>query len=153
MLLLFSVTGPYAMPELWGGGVPTSDNGQFRPRLWVPSPYSLSPTRRSKPTFQWQGTNERIHRQWQQGNETNKGQTRGAPIHSGWVAVTSLLTGGTLFFSEQPGETITQQHENSLLRVGLNISSYLPNFSGFRNRGPEPVTPSIWNTEVFRSDH
>ena len=58
------------------------------------------------------------------GNETNEGQTRGAPIHSEWVAVTSLVTGGTVFFSKQPGETITQQRENSLLRVGLNI--YLP---------------------------
>ena len=51
LLLLFSVTGPYAMPKLWGGGVPTSDSGQFSPRLWVPSLYSLSPTRRSKPGF------------------------------------------------------------------------------------------------------
>ena len=40
-----------------------------RPRLWVPSPYSLSPTWRSKPAFQWQGTTERIHRQWQQGTK------------------------------------------------------------------------------------
>ena len=54
------------------------------------------------------------------GNEMNKGQTRGAPNHI-WVAVTSLVTRGTEFFSEQPGETITQQRENSLLRVGLNI--------------------------------
>ena len=64
------------------------------------------------------------------GKETNKGQTQGASIHSEWVAVTSLVTGlvtgGTMFFSEQPGETITQQRENSLLRVGLNISSSLP---------------------------
>ena len=52
------------------------------------------------------------------GNETNEGQTRGAPINI-WVAVTSLVTQGTEFFSEQPGETITQQRENSLLRVGL----------------------------------
>ena len=55
------------------------------------------------------------------GNETNKGQTRGAPIHSELVAVALLVTRGTEFFSEQPGETITQQRENSLLRVGLNI--------------------------------
>ena len=54
------------------------------------------------------------------GNETNEGQTRGAPNHI-WIAVTSLVTLGTEFFSEQPGETITQQRENSLLRVGLNI--------------------------------
>ena len=40
-----------------------------RPRLWVPSPYSLIPTGRIKPAFQWQGTNERIHRQWQQGTK------------------------------------------------------------------------------------
>ena len=59
-------------------------------------------------------------------NEMNEGQTWGAPIHSEWVAVTSLVTGGTVFFSEQPGETITQQRGNSLLRVGLNISSSLP---------------------------
>ena len=44
-----------------------------------------------------------------------------APIHSEWVAVTSLVTGGTVFFPEHPGETITQQRENSLLRVSLNI--------------------------------
>ena len=37
------------------------------------------------------------------GNETNEGQTRGAPIHSEWVAVTSRETGGTVFYSEQPG--------------------------------------------------
>ena len=55
------------------------------------------------------------------GNETNAGQTRGAPIHSEWVAVTSLVTGGTVLFSEQPVETITQQRENSLLRVSLKI--------------------------------
>ena len=55
------------------------------------------------------------------GNETNKGQTRGAPIHSEWVTVTSLVPGGTVFFSEQPGETITQHRENSLLRMSLNI--------------------------------
>ena len=63
------------------------------------------------------------------GNETNKRQTRGAPIHSEWVAVTSLVTGGTVFFSEHPGETITRQRENSLLRVGLNIQSSLPKVS------------------------
>ena len=63
------------------------------------------------------------------GNKTNEGQTRGAPIHSEWVAVTSLVTGGTVFFSEQPGETITQQRENSLLRVGLDIQSSLPKVS------------------------
>ena len=55
------------------------------------------------------------------GNETNEGQTQGAPIHIEWVAVTSLVTGGTVFFSEHPGETITQQRENALLRVSLNI--------------------------------
>ena len=60
------------------------------------------------------------------GNETNEGQTRGEPIHSEWVAVTSLVTGGTVFFSEQPGETITQHRENLLLRMGLNISSSHP---------------------------
>ena len=55
------------------------------------------------------------------GKETNEGQTRGAPIHGEWVAVASLVTRGTEFFSEQPGETITQQRENSLLLMGLNI--------------------------------
>ena len=55
------------------------------------------------------------------GNETNEGQKRGAPIHGEWVAVTSLVIGETVFFSEQPGETITQQRENLLLRVSLNI--------------------------------
>ena len=34
------------------------------------------------------------------GNETNAGKTRGAPIHSEWVAVTSLVTGGTVFYTK-----------------------------------------------------
>ena len=63
------------------------------------------------------------------GDETYEGQTRGAPIHSEWVAVTALVTGGTVFFSEQPVETIAQQRENSLLRVGLNIQYSLPKVS------------------------
>ena len=88
------------------------------------------------------------------GNETNAGQTWGAPIHSEWNSVTSLVTGGTVFFSEQPRETITQQRGNSLLRVSLNITIFpSKSFSDFWNRGPEPVTPSMWKTEVFRSDH
>ena len=29
-----------------------------------------------------------------------------------------------MFFSEQPGETITQQRGNSLLRVSLNITIF-----------------------------
>ena len=78
------------------------------------------------------------------GNEINKGQTQEAPIHSEWVAVTSLVTGGTVFFSDQLRETITQQRGNSLLRVSLNITIFpSESFSGFQNRGPEPVTPSI----------
>ena len=66
------------------------------------------------------------------GNETNAGQTWGAPIHSGWVAVTSLVTGGTVFVSGHPGETIAQQRGNLLLRVSLKIT-ILPSesFSGF----------------------
>ena len=127
-VLLFSVSRPYAMTKLWGGGVPTSDRGKFSPRLWVPSPYSLGPTRRSKPASQWQGTNERIHRQWQQGTKRAKDRHRGHQYIYG-SSVTSLVTGGTVFFSEQPGETITQQRENSLLRVGLNILSSLPKVS------------------------
>ena len=55
-----------------------------RPRLWVPSPYSLSLTRRSKPAFQWHGTNERIHRKWQQGTKRTQDIHGGAPIHI-WV--------------------------------------------------------------------
>ena len=128
VLLLFSVFRPYAMSELWGGGVPTSDSRQFSPRLWVSSPYSLSPTRQSKPAFQWQRTNERIHRQWQQGTKLTKDRHGGHQFTYG-SSVTSLVTGGTMFFSEQPGENITQQRENSLLRVGLNIQSPLPKFS------------------------
>ena len=52
-----------------------------------------------------------------------------------------------------PRDTITQQRENSLLRLGLNICN-LPfrKFSGFRNCGLELVTLSIGNTEVFRSE-
>ena len=88
------------------------------------------------------------------GNNTNAGQTWGAPIHCEWDSVTSRVTGGTVFFSEQPGETITQQRGNSLLRVSLKITIFpSKRFSGFRNRSPEPVTPSMRNTEVFFSDH
>ena len=124
-----------------------------RPRLWVPSLYSLSPARRSKPAFQWQGTNERIHRQWQQGTKRTQDRHGGHQFTYG-SSVNSLVTGGTVFFSEQPGETITQQRGNSLLRVSLNIWIYpYKGFSGFRNPGPEQVTPSIWNTEIFRSDN
>ena len=66
------------------------------------------------------------------GNKTNAGQTWGAPIHSEWVAVTSHVTGGTVFFSEQPGETITQQRGNLLLRVSLNITIFpSESFSAF----------------------
>ena len=124
-----------------------------RPRLWVPSPYSLSPTRRSKPAFQWQGMNERIHRQWQQGTKRTQDRHGGHQFTYG-SSVTSLVTGGTVFISEQPGGTITQQSGNSLLRVSLNITIFpSESFSGFRNRGPELVTPSMWNTKVFHSDH
>ena len=55
------------------------------------------------------------------GNETNAGQTWGGHQFTYGSSVTSLVTGGTVFFSEQPGETITQQRVNSLLRVSLNI--------------------------------
>ena len=78
------------------------------------------------------------------GNETNAGQTWGAPINSEWDSVTSLVIGGTVFFSKQPRETIIQQRGNLLLRVSLNIKIFpSKSFSGFQNRGPEPVTPSI----------
>ena len=62
------------------------------------------------------------------GNETNEGQTRGHQLTYG-SSVNSLVTGGTVFFSEQPGETITQQRENLILRVGLNIQYSLPKVS------------------------
>ena len=42
------------------------------------------------------------------GNETDEGETQGAPIHNEWVIVTSLVTGGTVFFSEQRGVTFSQ---------------------------------------------
>ena len=58
------------------------------------------------------------------GNKMNAGQTWGAPIHSEWESVTFLVTGGTVFLSEQPGETITQQRGNSLLRVSLKITIF-----------------------------
>ena len=77
------------------------------------------------------------------GNEKNAGQTWGHQFTYG-SSVTSLVTGGTVLFSEQPGETITQQCGNLLLRVSLNITIYpSESFSGFRNRGPEPVTLSM----------
>ena len=134
--------------------VPTSDSGQSSPRFWVPNPNYLSPTRRSKPAFQWQGTNERIHRQWHQGTKQTKDRHGGHQFHIWGISVTSLVTQRTWFFcTRTPRETITQQRENSLLRVGLNIFD-LPfrRFSDFRNYGLEPVTPSIGNTKVFRSE-
>ena len=107
----------------------------------------------SKPAFQWQGTSEQIHRQWQQGTKQTQDRHGGHQFTYG-SSVTSLVTGGTVLFSEQPRETITQQRENLLLRVSLNIWIYpSESFSGFQNRGPEQVTPSMWNTKVFRLDH
>ena len=54
------------------------------------------------------------------------------------------LTGGTVFFPKHPGETVTQQRGNSLLRVNLNITIFpSKSLSGFRNRSPGPVTPSM----------
>ena len=52
--------------------VQTSDSGQSSPRLWVPNPYSISPTRQSNMHLQWQGTNERIHSQRQQVTKRTK---------------------------------------------------------------------------------
>ena len=87
------------------------------------------------------------------GNETNAGQTWGAPIHI-WVFSYLPCDRRDRVFLEQPGETITQQRGNSLLHVSLNITIFpSESFSGFRNRGSEPVTPSMRNTEVFCSDH
>ena len=83
-----------------------------RPRLWMTSPYSLSRTRRSKPAFQWQVTNEWIHRQWQQGTKRTQDRHGGHQFTYG-SSVTSIVTGGTVFFSEQAGETTTQQCGNS----------------------------------------
>ena len=61
--------------------------------------------RRSKPAFQWQGTNERIHRQWQQG--TKRTQDRhGEHQFTYGSSVNSLVTGGTVFFSEQPEHSV-----------------------------------------------
>ena len=78
------------------------------------------------------------------GNETNARQTWEAPIHSEWDSVTSLVTGGTVFFSEQPRETITKQRGHPLMRMSLNITIFPPEiFSGFRNHSPEPVTLSM----------
>ena len=78
------------------------------------------------------------------GNKTSAGQTWGALIHSEWDSVTSLVTGGTVSFSKQPGETITRQRGNSLLRVSLKSTIFhSESFSGFRNRGREPLTPSM----------
>ena len=77
------------------------------------------------------------------GNETKQDRHWGHQFTYG-SSVTSLVTGGTVSFSEQPGETITQQRGNSLLRVSLNITIFSSkSFSGFRNRSPEPVTPSM----------
>ena len=92
------------------------------------------------------------------GNDNREQKERstdtGALINSEWDSVPSLVTGATMFFSEQPGETFTQKRGNSLLRVSPYITIFPSESSlGFRNRGPEPVTPSMWNTGVFRSDH
>ena len=87
------------------------------------------------------------------GNETNAGQTWGAPIHI-WVFSYLPCDRRDRVLLEQPGETITQQRGNSLLRASLNMTIFpSESFSGFRNRGPEPVTPSMCDTEVFCSDH
>ena len=102
LLLLFSVTGPYAMPELWGGGVPTSGSGQFSPRLWLPSPYSLSSTRISKPAFQWQGTNERIHRQWQQGTKRTQDRHGGHQFTVNGSQLPPLWQEGPCSFQNSP---------------------------------------------------
>ena len=151
MCVLFSVSRPYAMPELWGGGVPTSDSGQSIPRLWVPNPYSLSPTRQSKPAFQWQGMNERIHRQWQQETKQTKDRHEGHQI----------TYGSQLSRLWHEGPSSFQNIQERLLPSSMRIrycawewTSNLPfwQFSGFRNCGPEPVTPNIWNTEVFCSE-
>ena len=72
-----------------------------RPRLWVPIPYSLSPTRRSKPAFQWQVKNERIHRQWQQGTRRTQDKHGGHQFTYGSL-VTSLVTGGKCYFHNSP---------------------------------------------------
>ena len=149
--VLFSVSRPYAMPELWGGGVTTSDSGQYSPRLWVPNLYYLSPTRRSKPVFQWQGTNERIHMQWQQGTKRTKDRHGGYQFTYGSQLLCLWHEGPSSF------QNIPERPLPSSVRIRYCAwawTSNLPfrNFSGFRNRSPEPVTPSIWNTEVFRSE-
>ena len=86
------------------------------------------------------------------GNEMNEGQTRGGTNSHTDLSYLACDT-RDLVLLRTPRETITQQRENSLLRVGLNICN-LPfrKFSGFRNCEAEPVTPSIGNTEVFCSE-
>ena len=102
LLLLFLVSRPYDMPELWGGRVPTSESGQFSPRLWVPNPYSLSLTRRSKPAFQWQGTNEQIHRQLQQGTKRTKDRHGGHQFTVNGSQLPPLWQEGTCSFQNSP---------------------------------------------------
>ena len=140
------------LEQVWcSNPVPTLDSGQSITRLCVPNLYYLSLMRRSKPAFQWQGTNERIHRQWQQGKKQTKDRQGGTNLKFG-LSYLACDTRDLVIF-RTPRETINQQRENSLLRVGLKISNPpFQKFSGFRNCGPESVTPSIGNTNVLRSE-
>ena len=164
-LLLLFVIGLQAVRHAWimrrcgleqiccSNPVPTSDSGQSSPGRWVPNPYYLSLTRRSNMHFNDKG---QMHGYIGNANrERNERRTdTGAPIsHTGTLSYLACDTRDLVLLYQTPQETITQQRENLLLHVGLNIFN-LPfwKFSGFQNCGLEPVTPSMRNTEVFRSE-
>ena len=76
----------------WSNLVPTLDSGQSIPRLWVPNPYSLSPTWRSNMHANDKGwMNRYIGNDNRERNGTNKGQTRGHQLHIRGLSVTSLV--------------------------------------------------------------
>ena len=131
------------MPESWVGGVPTSDSGQSSPRLWVPNPYSLSPTRRGKPAFQWQETNERIHRQWHQDTKRTQDRHGRAPIRV-WVYSCLPCDRRDRALFRTARELLHSSVGIATTYLSLTIAIYpSENFSDFRNRGPEPVTTSM----------
>ena len=94
-------------------------------RLWVPNPYSLSPTRRSKPTFQWQGTNERIHRQWQQGTKWTKDRHGGHQFTYG-SQLPRLRHKGPSSFQNTQRDHYSAAWELATARVPEHLQSSLP---------------------------
>ena len=144
-MLLLLVRSPGSMPcpnyEVVEFQPRTVDNSY--PRLWVPSPYSFSPTRRSKPAFQWQGTNERTQKQWHQDTKRTQDRHGRAPIRV-WVYSCLPCDRRDRAFFRTAREPLHSSVGIATTYLSLTIAIYpSESFSGFRNRGPEPVTPSM----------